>query len=90
MVPRAAGLEKMGVERNLPKTGYWVGKRLESAPRSSSSSSPEERFAESCRKVERAPVHQLSTSSISLHKNYTYFLVVKVALLEGLKMRMGP
>ena len=64
----AAGLEKMGVDRNLPKTGCWVGRRSESAPRSSSSSSLEERFRASFRKVERAAVHQLSTSSISLHK----------------------
>jgi hypothetical protein len=88
-VPRAAGLEKMGVDRNLPKTGCWVGRRLESAPRSSSSS-PEERFGCSFLKVERAPVHQLSTSSISLHKKYTYFLVVKFVLLECLRMLMGP
>jgi hypothetical protein len=88
-VPRAAGLEKMGVDRNLPKTGCWVGRRLESAPRSSSSS-PEERFGCSFRKVERAPGHQLSTSSISLHKKYTYFLVVKFALLECLKTLRVP
>jgi hypothetical protein len=85
----AAGLEKMGVDRNLPKTGCWVGRRSESAPRSSSSSSSEERFRLSFRKVETAAVHQLSTSSISLHKDTTYFLVVEFALLGCLRTRRG-